>query len=77
MTNEDKIKELIQHHEDKAESLRQIKDFMQRSGYDEINDWLDTVRSKSELFFIMLEFSKDESMSEYLKVVEAYYKNKY
>lgn len=68
--------ELIELNDKKVKLLEELKDFVTKSDFDKINNWLDTI-GKSEIFFVMLEFSKDASMSEYLKIVEAYYKHNY
>lgn len=77
MENNKKVQELIKISEQKTNLIEELKGFVQRSTFDDINNWLDTVKNKSEIFFIMLEFSKDDSMTEYLKIVEAYYKHNY
>lgn len=74
MEEQKKIDELIDLSSKKVNFIKNLKTFINKSSYDEINDWLDTV-DKTQLFFIMFEFSKDEDMAEELKIVEAYYKH--
>lgn len=74
MGNWNKVEEIIELSTRKVEFLKELKAFISRSTFDEINDWLDTIH-KTQLFFIMLEFSKDEHITEELEIIEAYYKH--
>ena len=71
-----KVEELIKLSKIKNKELANLKAFISKADFDQINDWLDTL-DKTTLFFIMFHLSKDEKMAEKLKIIEVYFKHNY